>query len=54
MAANRYSHQDNTGLVVTGAMALLALLGLATVFHEVIAGVFFPPAPGESSREPPR
>jgi hypothetical protein len=40
---NGYSAVDRSGAVVTAAMVLLALLGVATVFHEPIAAIFAPP-----------
>jgi hypothetical protein len=47
MSENRYS-PDRSGAVVTAAMVLLALLGVATVFHDPIASLFVtPPAAGE-------
>jgi hypothetical protein len=48
MAENGYS-PDRSGAVVTAAMVLLALLGVATVFHDPIASLFVtPPAAGEA------
>jgi hypothetical protein len=41
---NGYSPVDRSGAVVTAAMVLLALLGVATVFHEPIAAIFEPPS----------
>jgi hypothetical protein len=50
---NGYS-PDRSGVVVTATMVLLALLGVATVFHEPIAAIFVPPAtPPPSAVEPP-
>jgi hypothetical protein len=50
---NGYSPVDRSGTVVTAAMVLLALLGVATVFHEPIAAIFAPPAaPTPSAGEP--
>jgi uncharacterized iron-regulated membrane protein len=52
MSENGYS-PDRSGVVVTAAMVLLALLGVATVFHDPIAALFVtPPAAGEATPSP--
>jgi DNA-binding transcriptional regulator YbjK len=48
MTENGYS-PDRSGAVVTATMVLLALLGVATVFHDPIAALFVtPPAAAEA------
>jgi hypothetical protein len=37
---------------VTGGMLLLALLGVATVFHEPIVAIFAPPSAGGEAPPP--
>jgi uncharacterized iron-regulated membrane protein len=60
MAEKGTSHSgsiDHSGTVVTAAMVLLALLGVATVFHEPIGALFAPPPaatePGAPAHAPP-
>jgi uncharacterized iron-regulated membrane protein len=48
MLQNQYS-PDRSGMVVTAAMLLLALLGVATVFHDPITALFAaPPSAAEA------
>lgn len=47
MTANGYSRSEQASranLVVTAGMIALAILGIATVFHEPIAAIFGAPA----------
>jgi hypothetical protein len=46
------SRADRSGAVITAAMVLLALLGVATVFHEPIMAIFAPPS-GSGEAAPP-
>lgn len=44
--ATPHAPPDRTGVVVTVTMLVLAVLGIAAVFHGPIAAVLSPPAPG--------
>jgi DNA-binding transcriptional regulator YbjK len=48
--ADNGTSPDRSGAVVTAAMVLLALLGVATVFHDPIATLLAPPP---AATEPP-
>jgi hypothetical protein len=50
---HQQSQPDRTSAVVTAGLLLLAVLGVATVFHEPIAALLAPADPGESSAHDP-